>query len=272
VNLHFTEPGEPLFIEIETDEMEEPDGEGRGLFETFFAIATTRVDDDEDDDSPTNSGRDKRAREESASIADRRPAKRRQSQQVVTKVANTSVVASQATLRQASRAASAIPPPPPAAVPPRSQVPGTQATEKASEPLFLQPSQLSQREQEILQQSGWGDGAVDYDEFVAFMDDEGEEVNPGRGDELVLPSDGEAVSSKDDSGEEERLPATQVPTASVRICPFRCQWLTERYSRTLNLFLTTDAIKLHCFVTLLGLLDYYLSEPWTTCSTSKALH
>jgi hypothetical protein len=257
LNMHFTEPGQPFFIEIETDDVEDPDGEGRGLFETFFAVATTQVDDEDDDDEPTTIKEKRtRPRVEVASTADRRPTKKRTSAQVVIKPTDApSVTTSQHTLRRTSQVAVANI----SNDTQRTQASRTQTqyrsqhsdatargerrskTKSTTEPLFIPASQpeLTQREQQVLQESGWGDGNIAYEDFEALMGDDGEEVdfdvsrNGGGGrsesvnvkfgqrKELELPSDGEpsddSHKENDESGREE-IPATQITMASV--CPF----------------------------------------------------
>lgn len=70
LNIHFTDPGQPLFIEIETDDLDEPDypqdedgedvdvddGSSR-IWECFFALATVRIEgEDEDEDVGAEAG------------------------------------------------------------------------------------------------------------------------------------------------------------------------------------------------------------------------
>jgi hypothetical protein len=91
------------------------------------------------------------------------------------------------------------------------------------EPLFLQPSQLSQREQRVLKDSGWGDGTLAAEDFAAFMDADGEEVEIGfsQPKDFKLPSDGEPAgdSSKEemdaDGSFDDELSASQIPPGSV---------------------------------------------------------
>lgn len=70
LNIHFTDPGQPLFIEIETDDLDEPDypqdedgedvdvddGSSR-IWECFFALATVRIEGEgEDEDVGAEAG------------------------------------------------------------------------------------------------------------------------------------------------------------------------------------------------------------------------
>ncbi|KLO17135.1 hypothetical protein SCHPADRAFT_994599 [Schizopora paradoxa] len=163
MELHLAAPSEPLCIRAATDDCE-----------MQFMISTMQVRGAEDEPRPSaaqqaanrvvsssNGSVRKRGREEEETPA-RRKQQIRKSMKVVEKsdgsAANGDVSRSRASVSQRS-AASAFPEP-----------------EASQQPLFL-ASQLSTAAVNAIRESGLGLEEMDADEFAAFMDDEGEDVD-----------------------------------------------------------------------------------------------
>jgi hypothetical protein len=138
IGLTFTNPGGPLFIEVDTNAGEEDH------YETFFVIATE--DRSKGGTVPSN--------------GTERLSKRKSSSQVNAKANGRGLM---------------LPPLPPQTA--GGSLPSQNTSAKQSqnkEPLFIPGTQLTQEEQSILRHTGLGDG--DFGDFEAMMQDEGEEV------------------------------------------------------------------------------------------------
>ncbi|THH15263.1 hypothetical protein EW146_g5185 [Bondarzewia mesenterica] len=192
LDLKFTEPAAPLFIEVQSDNIEslfvistsQALGASKGTRATSQARSTTES---------TASQPRQRAREGDSEGRGSLAPERRRPMKVAqrTDAAGLAKTTGEAQ-RSQSRALGSMPPPsvphhstsmpPPPSIPAYSQQyqsrVGTQAAESSrqAEPLFLPSSQMSVADEEALRASGLGIDNMDADDFRAMMEDEGEEV------------------------------------------------------------------------------------------------
>ncbi len=230
LDIIFTEPSEPLFIETD----------GGDSYETLFVISTCQVTpltdpnrisqqqqqlrqhrispphgkkrghDEEDEDSvsrnsstprgptPVNASANGRT---PGCVVKKKPMKAAVRTEVDSPLANKSRPAPRSSRCTRMRGNEDGSTPPPMEIPAwaLAQTPHTpqpsqqsQATgpSRAKEPLFLPSSQLSQVNEEAIRQSGLGIENMDREEFLAMLEDEGEEVGvvPGYRDDYELAS------------------------------------------------------------------------------------
>ena len=173
LDLRFTDPAAPLFIDIEGD-----------ATEALFVISTSQVPG-----APTtaqtnncnfgsNSNPKKREREQSSS----QPPRIKKPMKVVQPAGL--IVRSSSTSRSESRAPGSMPPPsiiPRINLSPHSQGRNhndtTSLSERKNEPLFLPSSQMSAADEELLRSTGLGIEAMDAQELADILEGEGEEVD-----------------------------------------------------------------------------------------------
>ncbi|KZV74506.1 hypothetical protein PENSPDRAFT_625733 [Peniophora sp. CONT] len=167
LDLHFTEPAAPLFIDAECDTFP---------VESLFVISTSQppggAPQVSQSQSSASSSR-KRPREPDSSAG--RPHERRRPQKVVERT-------DAASLARQMRDKQSMPPP----SLPFIRANGDSQPPPQREPLFLPSSQLSQADEQALRDSGLGD--MNADEFNAMFDDEGVEVGGGMpDDDFMMP-------------------------------------------------------------------------------------
>ncbi|KAI0954118.1 hypothetical protein AcV7_007440 [Taiwanofungus camphoratus] len=201
LDIRFTNPSEPLFIDVEGD-----------LSETLFVIATSQVPGTaggisgqvhqmqskgkkrelEEDTDPSVRG----SRPGSGAGDSRPPAIERKKPMKVVQATDRMSLARE--LHGESPSVCATPrsvrgsmPPPsfPAPLPVHSQEPGPSA--RPHEPLFLPSSQLSQADQEAIRESGLGIEYMSAQEFEEMLEGEGEEV--AFGPDMVADAEGLAM-------------------------------------------------------------------------------
>lgn len=180
LDLRFTDPAAPLFIDIEGD-----------ATETLFVIATTQVrgaptatQTNNNGISSFNPNLKKREREQSSSQTSRI----KKSMKVVQPAGSQGLnIRSSSTSRSGSRVPGSMPPP--------SIIPGTNSSqmprfqghnhndtssskfERKNEPLFLPSSQMSDADEELLRSTGLGIENMDAQELADMLEGEGEEVD-----------------------------------------------------------------------------------------------
>lgn len=213
LNLRFTEPAAPLFVDVEEDSAESlfvvstsqvpgvPPG-GNGANSTQQSRGTTA--------SGSSSQIRKRVREESPernrNMAPRTPAseRRRPPMKAVQRTDPAEFARQQQQQHQSQTSQLSRAPygsmPPPSIVPRQqsqqsngfhfSQARNGSQFEQEREPLFLPSSQMSQADAEALRASGLGVDNMDADEFLAMMEEEGEEVGVTLEEALLAPRDG----------------------------------------------------------------------------------
>ncbi|KAH8103973.1 Rad9-domain-containing protein [Cristinia sonorae] len=191
LDLRFTDPADPLFIEAE----------GADLYDTLFIISMSQVTGVTASNNNTSHSRSTRqptrkrpledSRTETASSSGRNTpllgSGKKRPQKAIVPVEPSKMARATSSIRD-SPAGSMPPPPVPASAtrqilpsqryPPHSQGAARQPTPQ-EEPLFLPSSQLSQADQELIRESGLGIEDMNMDEFNAMMDDDGEEVFDG---------------------------------------------------------------------------------------------
>ncbi|KAI0063981.1 hypothetical protein BV25DRAFT_1801221 [Artomyces pyxidatus] len=162
LDLRFTDPAAPLFIDVESDSTE-----------SLFVVSTSQVPGAAPVNSHARTGSHarKRAREDDA-------APRRRAQQVVERTESTTLARRMGEMRASSQGSMLPPPSVPvrSSVPRQSPPPRAQSQAPAHEPLFLPSSQMSAADEEALRASGLGVDRMDADEFNAMFEDEGVEV------------------------------------------------------------------------------------------------
>ena len=167
LDLHFTEPAAPLFIDAECDTFP---------VESLFVISTSQPPGGapaaSQSQSSASSSR-KRPREADSSTAGRAP-ERRRPQKVVERT-------DPASLARQIRDKQSMPPP----SLPFIRANGDSQPPPQREPLFLPSSQLSQADEQALRDSGLGD--MNADEFNAMLEDEGVEVGGAQDDDFMMP-------------------------------------------------------------------------------------
>lgn len=213
LNLRFTEPAAPLFVDVEEDSSESlfvvstsqvpgaPAG-GNGANSTQQSRGTTA--------SGSSSQIRKRVREESPernrNMAPRTPAseRRRPPMKAVQRTDAAEFARQQQHQHQSQTSQLSRAPygsmPPPSIVPRQqsqhsngfqySQAMNGSQVEQEREPLFLPSSQMSQADAEALRASGLDVDNMDADEFLAMMEEEGEEVGVTLEEALLAPRDG----------------------------------------------------------------------------------
>ena len=179
LDLRFTDPAAPLFIDIEGD-----------ATETLFVIATTQVrgaptatQTNNNGNSSFNPNLKKREREQSSSQTSRI----KKSMKVVQRAGSQDLnIRSSSTSRSGSRVPGSMPPP--------SIIPGINSSqmarsqghnhdtssskfERKNEPLFLPSSQMSAADEELLRSTGLGIENMDAQELADMLEGEGEEVD-----------------------------------------------------------------------------------------------
>ena len=179
LDLRFTDPAAPLFIDIEGD-----------ATETLFVISTSQVQgaltatQTNNGNSSSNSNLKKREREQSSSQTPRI----KKSMKVVQPAGSERLnVRSSSTSRSESRVPGSMPPP--------SIIPGinfsqmphrsqnhthndtSSKSERKNEPLFLPSSQMSAADEELLRSTGLGIETMDAQELADMLEGEGEEVD-----------------------------------------------------------------------------------------------
>ena len=192
LDLRFTDPSAPLFIDIEGD-----------ATESLFVISTSQVQgaptatQTNNGISSSNPNPKKREREQTSSQTPRikKPMK------VVQPAGSEERERFSSTTRSESRAPGSMPAP---SIIPRinfSQIPHSQVhnhngtsslSERKNEPLFLPSSQVSAADEELLRSTGLGIEAMDAQELADMLEGEGEEVNfshvsqPPKNDEMQV--------------------------------------------------------------------------------------
>jgi len=177
LDLRFTDPAAPLFIDIEGD-----------ATQTLFVISTSQVQGaptatQTNKNGSSNPNPKKREREQTSSQTPRikKPMK------VVQPAGSHGLIDRSSSInRSESRAPGSMPPP---SIIPRansSQIPhspvqnhnGTSSSsERKNEPLFLPSSQMSAADEELLRSTGLGIEAMDAQELTDMLEGEGEEVD-----------------------------------------------------------------------------------------------
>lgn len=207
MEMKFTDPAAPLFINIESDSIE-------GL----FVVSTSHAPGASTAGRGTSQARSttdasvsqtrKRAREDDQDSRENRVPERRRPMKVVERTDTAGLAKAMGEMRSSdraqSRASGSMPPPsmppPPSSIPPLPSMPRwsqeshyqapsqwsqPSGSQRKGEPLFLPSSQMSAADEEALRASGLGIDGMDADEFHAMMEDEGEEVEFD--DRRVLP-------------------------------------------------------------------------------------
>ena len=180
LDLRFTDPAAPLFIDIEGD-----------ATETLFVISTSQVQGvptatqtNNNGNSSFNPNLKKREREQSSSQTSRI----KKSMKVVQPAGSQDLnIRSSSTSRSGSRVPGSMPPP--SIIPGinSSQMPRYQGhnnndsssskSERNNEPLFLPSSQMSAADEELLRSTGLGIENMDAQELTDMLEGEGEEVD-----------------------------------------------------------------------------------------------
>ena len=177
LDLRFTDPAAPLFIDIEGD-----------ATETLFVISTSQVQGAQNA-TQTNNGNSnpnlkKREREQSLSQTSRIKKPMKVVQPADSEGLN---VRSNSASRSGSRVPGSMPPP--SIIPGTnfSQMPRSQGhnynnntsskPERKNEPLFLPSSQMSAADEELLRSTGLGIETMDEQELADMLEGEGEEVD-----------------------------------------------------------------------------------------------
>jgi cell cycle checkpoint control protein RAD9A len=178
LDLRFTDPAAPLFIDIEGD-----------ATEILFVISTSQVQgaptatQTNNGNSSSNPNLKKREREQSSSQTPRI----KKSMKVVQPAGSEGLnIRSGSTSRSGSRLPGSMPPP--SIIPginfsqmPRSQGHNRSDTslksERKNEPLFLPSSQMSAADEELLRSTGLGIETMDAQELADMLEGEGEEVD-----------------------------------------------------------------------------------------------
>lgn len=192
LDIRFTEPAAPLFIDCDGDS-----------FDCLFVLSTSQVQyggSSQTQRSTANSR--KRDREDTAHEAPRikKPMKVVQVAQLPTPTTRASIAPrtqsrtattpmpppserqeqfSQPPFAQSSRRAGAMLPPPIPSKAWNTRTPPVEEFESDAEPLFLPCSQLSQAEIDVLKSTGLGIEDMNADELANMLDGEGEEVDFG---------------------------------------------------------------------------------------------
>ena len=180
LDLRFTDPAAPLFIDIEGD-----------ATETLFVISTSQVQGASTATQTNNNGNSssipnpkKREREQSSSQTSRINKSMKVVQPAGPEALN---IRSSSTSRSGSRVPGSMPPP--SLIPginspqmPRSQGHNHNDTssskpERKNEPLFLPSSQTSAADEELLRSTGLGIENMDEQELADMLEGEGEEVD-----------------------------------------------------------------------------------------------
>jgi cell cycle checkpoint control protein RAD9A len=180
LDLRFTDPAAPLFIDIEGD-----------ATEALFVISTSQVQGaptatqtNNNGTSTSNPNFKKREREQSSSQTSRM----KKSMKVVQPAGSQGLnIRSSATSRSGSRVPGSMPPPSIIPGVNSSQMPRSQGynhnhtsssqSERKNEPLFLPSSQMSAADEEILRSTGLGIENMDAQELADMLEGEGEEVD-----------------------------------------------------------------------------------------------
>ncbi|TCD69521.1 hypothetical protein EIP91_007451 [Steccherinum ochraceum] len=231
LNLRFTDPADPLFIEAE----------GADLYETLFIISMSQVS------GVTTANFSQHVRQQQQQQQHRAPSKKRRLEEdsgqasgsgsngsgngsgneALRRKPNRAVVPvdrraarETSSIRDTSTPARSMPPPPlPASVANSQRAPSagpsySQAqAEMDPEPLFLPSTQLSQADQELIRESGLGIESMNADEFNAMMDDEGEEVEvPGGGGGGDVEMEMDGYEGRDEVEEDEIEDTQMAPT------------------------------------------------------------
>ncbi|THH32490.1 hypothetical protein EUX98_g1666 [Antrodiella citrinella] len=214
LDLRFTDPADPLFIEAE----------GGDLYDTLFIISMSQVTGVTTSNvnkqiRPTRPPSKKRPLEE-----DRAPVasgSRSTVNELAKKKPNKAVVPVDArsvrdtsSIRDTSAPAKSMPPPTlPASAMRRPPSELSYADEyeppHQEQPLFLPSTQLSQADQELIRESGLGIEDMNMDEFNAMMDDDGEDLFDGGGDDLRGDVDMDAHGVEGDDIEDTQFAPTQ---------------------------------------------------------------
>ena len=178
LDLRFTDPAAPLFIDIEGD-----------ATEALFVISTSQVQgaptapQTNNGNSGSNSNTKKREREQSSSQT---PRIKKPMKLVQPASSNGLNARSSSTSRSESHVPGSMPPP--FIIPGinLSQMPHSQGhnhndvsllSERKNEPLFLPSSQMSAADEELLRSTGLGIEAMDAQELADMLEGEGEEVD-----------------------------------------------------------------------------------------------
>ncbi|KAF8813922.1 hypothetical protein BYT27DRAFT_7250794 [Phlegmacium glaucopus] len=178
LDLRFTDPAAPLFIDIEGD-----------ATQTLFVISTSQVQgapgatQTNNNSSSSNPNPKKREREQTSSQT---PRIKKPMKVVQPAGAQGLIDRSSSTTRSESRGPGSMPPP--SIIPrinfsqmPHSQVHNRNGTSSSSgmkdEPLFLPSSQMSAADEELLRSTGLGIEAMDAQELTDLLEGEGEEVD-----------------------------------------------------------------------------------------------
>lgn len=179
LDLRFTDPAAPLFIDIEGD-----------ATETLFVISTSQVQGaptatqtNNNGNSSSNPNLKKREREQSSSQTSRIKKSMKVVQPADPEALN---IRSSSTSRSGSRVPGSMPPP--SIIPGinSSQMPRSQGynndtssskVERKNEPLFLPSSQMSAEGEELLRSTGLGIENMDEQELADMLEGEGEEVD-----------------------------------------------------------------------------------------------
>lgn len=166
LDLHFTEPAAPLFIDAECDSFS---------VESLFVISTSQPPGGPPLPSQTQSSASSSRKRPREADSAGRAHERRRPQKVVERTDAASLA------RQMRDKQSMLPP----SLPFIRSNGGSQPAPQR-EPLFLPSSQLSQADEQALRESGLGD--MDADEFNAMFEDEGVEVGGGLpDDDFMMP-------------------------------------------------------------------------------------
>jgi len=165
LDLRFTDPAAPLFIDLEGDNSE-----------TLFVISTSLVHETDSNNQNRQDAALKRKREQEDRMKVGKPQKPMKAAQRADAVA---VARAQSSVRDfASRSQTWAPGsmPPPTFIPP---LPSQNGSQRPRDPLFLPGSQNSVANEEALRASGLGIENMDVDELADMLEGDGEEVGLG---------------------------------------------------------------------------------------------
>ncbi|KAF8160680.1 Rad9-domain-containing protein [Crassisporium funariophilum] len=174
LELRFTDPAAPLFIDIEGDHSE-----------TLFVIATSQVQGAPTATQPINGSSNPKKRERERTLSET-PRIKKPMKLVQTADPDSLYSRSTPNLRRSeSTVLGSMPPPSIIPRPSFSQVPQpdglgqnpSMSYPEKSEPLFLPSSQMSAADEEVLRSTGLGVELMDADELAEMLDGEGEEVD-----------------------------------------------------------------------------------------------
>ncbi|KAI0319386.1 Rad9-domain-containing protein [Amylostereum chailletii] len=191
LDLRFTDPAAPLFIDVESDSIE-----------SLFVVSTSQVPGSSTSSQARSASSASNKRPRTQESQDRAQDRRRP-MKVVERTDATELARRMGDARVGSQAM-----PPPSlpmharpSQPPVSQRPRPNADD-SEEPLFLPASQMSAADEVALRQSGLGgiDG-MDADDFHAMFEDDGEEVGAGSdtNDSIYPPPQSSAARAGQDN-------------------------------------------------------------------------